>query len=120
MEQKSIGIVSSGIYYQWYLPEIKPLDETVTEVNGTQFDVGYYIDAIEYQLGGQSSEYASYFLDIVLQSIQRDELVRQKAFAMGITVGEQEIDDIISQNDLPGNQAARDIVRGQLRIQKIN
>jgi parvulin-like peptidyl-prolyl isomerase len=114
-----VTIVSAGLYYQWYIPEIKPLDKIVTEVNGTQFKVSYLVDNLEFQLGGQSTEYISYFLDAVLQNIQRNELVRQRALALGITASDQEIEGVIDQQDLPDTQVVRDIVQAQLLIQKV-
>ena len=63
-----LGLVTWGLYFQWYLPEQKPLKETVVEVNGTKFNMQYYIDALNLQLG-ENSYMAEYYLDYVLEAI---------------------------------------------------
>jgi len=114
-----VGIVSAGLYYQWYLPEVKPLRETVTEVNSTKFNMDYYIKALKFQLG----EYyylVEYYLDPVLESIQQSELIRQKALAMGISVSDEDVEEELRNLDLPvDNPAVRDVYRAQLLIEKL-
>lgn len=119
-----VGIVSAGLYYQWYVPEVKPLKETVIEVNGTEFRMDYYIEALKFQLG----EYyylVEYYLDPVLESIKQNELIRQGALALGFSVSDDEIRQEIEvrqeieERDYPDNQAVRDIVRAQLLITKL-
>lgn len=119
-----VGIVSAGLYYQWYVPEVKPLKETVIEVNGTEFRMDYYIEALKFQLG----EYyylVEYYLDPVLESIKQNELIRQGALALGFSVSndeirqEIEVRQEIEEKDYPDNQAVRDIVRAQLLITKL-
>ena len=82
-----VVLVITGLYTQWYLPEIKPLGKTVIEVNGTEFKMDYYIDALKFQSGGQS-EYMQFFLDIVLDNIEQGELIGQAALALGFSVSD--------------------------------
>jgi len=115
-----IGIVSAGLYYQWYLPNVKPLGETVTEVNGIKFSMDYYIKALKFQVGDQYTQYVQYFLDPVVESIQQDELIRQGALELGISVSDDEVDEELKSLALPlDNQAIRDVYRVQLLIVKL-
>ena len=114
-----LGFVWAGVYYQWYVPNVKPMKETVVEVNDTKFDLGYYIDAARYQLSSLSPEYISYFLDMVVEGIQQGELIRQEAEEMGISVSGGEIDEAIEEDGLPNNQAVRDFIEAQLLVEKI-
>ncbi len=116
----ALALVSSGIYYQWYLPKVKPLSETVIEVNGTKYNMDYYIKALKFQVGDQYIQYVQYFLDPVLENIQQNELIRQKALALGISVSDGEVDEELKSLDLPlDNPAIRDIYRVQLLITKL-
>ena len=113
-----VGLVLAGIYYQWYLPEYKPLRQTVIEVNDTKFDMKYYIDALNYQLGDYYY-LAQYYLDPVIEGIQQSELIRQEALELGISISNKEVDEELRNRDLPINQAVRDMVRAQLLVTKL-
>ncbi len=113
-----VGLVSAGIYYQWYLPEYKPLRQTVIEVNDTKFDMEYYIDALNYQLGDYYY-LAQYYLDLVIEGIQQNELIRQEALELGISISDDEVDEALGGSGLSVNQAVRDMVRAQLLVTKL-
>jgi len=115
----ALGLVGAGIYYQWYVPQEKPYKETVVEVNDTRFDMAYYIDALNYQLEGLSPDLISYYLDIIAEGIQQNELIRQEALELGITISDAEVNEEIKNGELPDNRAVRDITRVQLLIQKL-
>jgi parvulin-like peptidyl-prolyl isomerase len=104
--------------YQWYKSEYKPLSETVIEVNGQKFNMAYYIDALQYYSGGQTS-YIEYLLDPVLENIGQLELMRQEAEKLGFVIAEEDINQTIKENELENIQAIRDIVRGQLLSKKL-
>lgn len=113
-----IAVIVSGWYFKQYVPIDRPLHETVIEVNGQKFSMAYYVDAIEYFIGGQT-EYISYALDPVVQNIEQIELMRENSGSLGVTVTDDEIHQQIIDNSLDDNQAVRDIVRGQLIEQKL-
>ncbi len=115
----ALGLVLAGVYTQWYVPQVKPLKETVIEVNDTRFDMAYYIDALEYQLGGVPSQQIPYFLDVIVEGIQQNELIRQEALELGITVSDGEVNEEVKSRELPNNQAVRDVTRAQLLVQKL-
>jgi len=114
-----VGFIWAGVYYQWYVPEVKPMKETVIEVNDTKFNMGYYLDAARYQLSSISVEYIPYFLDMVVESIQQGELIKQEAEEMGITVSDDEINELIEESELLNKQAVRDVIEAQLLAQKV-
>lgn len=115
----ALGLVWAGVYYQWYVPQQKPYQETVIEVNNSQFNMAYYIDAMNYRLEGLSSEYVSYYLDMIVESIQQGELIKQESAEMGITISDEEVDEEIKNSELPDNQAVRDTIGVELLIQKL-
>lgn len=114
-----LGLVIAGVYSQWYVPQVKPLKETVIEVNDTRFNMAYYIDALEYQLGGVPQQQISFYLDVIVEGIQQNELIKQEALKLGVTISDDEVKEEIKSNDLPNNQAVRDITRTQLLVQKL-
>lgn len=106
-------LVGVGVYHGWYIPEYKTLRQTVIEVNDVSFDMGYYIDSLKFHSAGQT-QYLQFFLDSVVENIEQNELMRQKALELGFSVSQDEIKQEIDENSLPDNQAVRDFVRGQL------
>ncbi len=115
----AVGLVVAGIYYGWYLPEQKPLKQTVIEVNGTQFNMDYYIEALEYHAGGQSAQYIEFLLEPVLESIKHSELIRQEALELGITISDKEVEEELNSRNLPRNQAVSAMVRTQLLLERL-
>ena len=111
-------LVGSGFYFQWYLPEFKPRQETVLEVNDRQFDMDYFIDALSYHAAGYP-QYASLFADSVLSNMEATELMRQEAEKLGITVDEKDVDEKIKTDKIANSTVMRDLVRGQLLSQKM-
>ncbi len=109
-----VGLVGTGIYLEY-----KPLGQTVVEVNDTKFNMDYYVNALKYHAGGQDVQYIQFLLDPVLENIKQNELIRQEALELGISISNKEIDEEIKSRDLPRNQAVRDLVRAQLLIERL-
>jgi peptidyl-prolyl cis-trans isomerase SurA len=112
-----VGLVGVGIQ-QWYQDEYKPMHETVVDVNGTKFDMTYYIDMLKY-VSGSYSQYAEYFTAYALQYIEYYELIKQGAEELGITVSEKEISATIKEKEYANTPAARDMVRASLLVPKL-
>jgi hypothetical protein len=104
-----ILIVSVG----WYMTDYRPLHRTVIKVGDTTFDTAYYIDMLV--LYGQL--YAGYSVSIdqiemnLPQVIIANELVRQGAAPLGITISSAEIKKTLEDNGQPTSQAYIDYYR---------
>lgn len=107
-----------GVYYQWYLPDIKPLGDTALEVNGKKYNVGYFIDALDYYTGGQPG-YAQFMLAFLAEQIPKNVFILETAGELGYSVTKEEVKQIIKENNLDDNKAVRDIVETQLIFQKL-
>jgi parvulin-like peptidyl-prolyl isomerase len=106
-------LVTLGVYFNWYVPEEKPMNTTVLEVNDASFDMRYFIDTLKYQLGDYTY-YAQYFIDSSLQYIQEYELIKQHATEMGYSVTEAEIDERLAETGYENNEVARDVAESAL------
>ena len=114
-----VALVTVGVYFQWYLPEEKPMGETVLEVNGATFDMRYFIDALNFQLGDYTY-LAEYYLDYTLQLMEQYELVIQGANGLGYSVTQDEIDEQLAGTGYEDNPAARDVVKASLLMQQLS
>ena len=105
--------------YGYYNDRIKPLHQTVIEVNDTAFTMGYYVKMLEAYAKGAESQQVYYLTDAVASQIAQDELVRQGANNLGIQVTAKEIDEKIEENKLPNEEAYRDIMAAGLLGEKL-
>jgi len=103
----------------WFLSQYQPMHQTVIRVNDTEFDMEYYIDMLKVYSWNQSESYIQYISDEVIKNIQRNELVRQEALKLGISISEDEVTEELENYDLPENEVRRDIVRAQLIIRRL-
>ena len=107
-----------GVYYQWYLPDMKPRGDIALEVSGEKYNAGYLIDALDYYTGGQSS-YAPYMMTFLVEQIPKNQFILEAAEDLGFTVTKDEVKEFIKENNLKDNKAVKDIVETQLVLQKL-
>ena len=116
----ALGIMGFGVYHQWYVPEYKPLRQTVIEVNDTKFDMSYYIKMLKFYSGGASEQQMYSMVDWVATAIERNELVRQGAAKLGFSVSDEEVDEKLKSYDPPLAKDYSDVVRAQMLVGKLN
>jgi parvulin-like peptidyl-prolyl isomerase len=127
-------VIGAGIYFGWYVPERQPLHETVIRVNDTEFNMDYYVDTLKYQVIQLESlgisvdiSQMSYLAEGAVTAIENNELVRQEALRLGITVSDKEVEAKIGEefadydssllNDF--HNVIRDFVRAQMIEEKL-
>lgn len=103
----------------WYLGQYKPLRETIIKVNNTEFTMDYYVEMLKIEGSYPQTPDVSYVADSVLQNIPRNELIRQGALELGISVTDEEVKKALKDNDLPDKEAYRDLVRHQLLTERL-
>ncbi|TET49104.1 MAG: hypothetical protein E3J57_01245 [Dehalococcoidia bacterium] len=103
----------------WYLGQYKPLRETVIKVNDTEFTMDYYVEMLKLEGFYHQTPDVSYVADSVLQNIPRNELIRQGALELGISVTDEEMKNLLKENDLPDKEVYRDLVRHQLLTERL-
>jgi parvulin-like peptidyl-prolyl isomerase len=116
----ALGIMGVGVYHQWYVPEYKPLRQTVIEVNDTKFDMAYYLKMLKFYSGGASEQQMYSMVDWVATAIERNELVRQGAAKLGFTVSDEEVDEKLKSYDPPLSKDYRYPMRAQMLASKLN
>jgi parvulin-like peptidyl-prolyl isomerase len=118
-----LSIIGSG----WYILEYKPLHETVIEVNNTKFDMDYYVKMLEYVV----SQYESYGISVTTDlmpyvpgsaemAVEQNELIRQEAAKLGITVSAEEVEAQLNSYDPPLSKDYSDPIRTQLLVERLS
>ena len=114
-----IAVVVVIVGVGWYASHYRPLHQTAIIVNDTEFDMKYYIDALKFHGRDQSPEYIEYIADSVLNDIEQNELIKQEALRLGISVSDAEVKEKLKSDDLPNDAASRNWVRNRMLIDKL-
>jgi parvulin-like peptidyl-prolyl isomerase len=103
----------------WYIGEYRPLHQTVIRVNDSEFNMGYYIDLLK--IGGQeqSVEDLEGLADSVVSEIVRNELVRQGAGQLGMSISDDEVKKVMKGSEIPVNDASLDLFRSRMLEDKL-
>ena len=110
-----LGIMGVG----WYISQYQPLHQTVIKVNDAKFNMDYYVKMLKLYGGGQPSYYIYGLAGEVVKVIERNELVRQGAMELGISVSNKEVDKELKSYDPPLSKDYRDVVKAELLISKL-
>ena len=103
----------------WYFNQYRPLHQTVIRVNNTEFNMDYYIKMLKYYGEGYSIKSMYVLADKVVTVIERNELIRQEAMKLGITVSQDEVDKELKSRGLPLSKVYRDVVSAKMLINKL-
>ncbi|MFC2004484.1 peptidylprolyl isomerase [Chloroflexota bacterium] len=106
-----IVAVSGIVGMPWYFNQYKPLHQTVIIVNDTEFDMKYYVEKIRLYRTEQSAD--------VAKDIEQNELIRQGALKVGISVSDKEVREELKNSNLPVNDAAKDLARSRMLRDKL-
>lgn len=114
-----IAVVLAIVGIGWYYGQYKPLRETAIKVNDTEFTMDYFVEMLKLEGTYNSASDLSMVADTVMQNIQRNEIIRQGALELGISVTDEEVKKALKNNDLPDKEVYRDLVSYQLLLERL-
>jgi parvulin-like peptidyl-prolyl isomerase len=103
----------------WITGEYIPLHKTVLQVYDTKFNTAYFIDMMAMSLKSQSSPDVTQTATSVINQILQEELEKQAAAELGVTVSADNVTQLLKANGLPENAASRDAAIAQLLPDKL-
>ena len=110
-----LGVVLSG----WIIGYYQPLHQTVIKVNDTEFNMDYYVKMFKFYAKGQPPQYSQYLADSVMEVIERNELIRQGAEKLSITVTDDEAEAKLKSRDPSLSKDYRDITRTEMLVVRL-
>jgi len=113
------AFVLGFVGYGYYDDQVKPLHQPIVRINDTVLNMGYYLQALDLFTRGQETSVVSLMADMAVQTLERNELVRQGAPDMGITVTAEEIDAKLQEFNVPDDEVNRDLVGAQLLTDRL-
>ena len=122
-----LAVIGVGMYFGWYVPDVKPLGETVLRINDTEFTMGQFVTRLEYQIvqalsqGGEVNESDVYTVAYsVAFSLKGNELARQEAQSLGITISDEEvqakIDEVLVDYDPALLEKYHEVIMDEFRV----
>jgi parvulin-like peptidyl-prolyl isomerase len=122
-----LALVGTGLF----LNKIKPNQQAVFKVGDTTYNMGYYVDAVDYygqlnyayfqNYGIDYTQYLGYTIQSFANTIQENQFLKAAAANLNpsILVTDDEINKYISDNKITKNKAVIDAVYGALLDQKL-
>ena len=110
-----LGIMGVG----WYIAQYQPLHQPAIRVNDTEFNMKYYVEMLKLLGGDQPASYLPYLADSAVKNIEQNELIKQGALKLGVSVSDDAVKAELKGSGLPNNDVPKDIVRTQLLISKL-
>jgi parvulin-like peptidyl-prolyl isomerase len=100
----------------WYLSDYHPRHQTVLVVNGTEIKMDDYLTALKYY-SGDSAATVSMAEPSLISYIEQGEFIKHGAGEMGISVTDDEVDAVLSNQDI--SEEYFELVRTELIAQKV-
>lgn len=125
--QRLIGIIGLVIIVAilvlvgvgWFLTEYQPAHEVVIRVNDTTFNMQYYTDMLALASAGQPVQFVELISGLVGQDIVRQEIIRQGAAELGITVSNDEVNQELKKAKMSASRVNKDAVKARLLAKRL-
>jgi hypothetical protein len=98
----------------WFLGEYRPMNKNIIKVNDTEFNTKYLIDYVKMAQMEMPNETVGGLIDGAVNDIIQSELIRQAAENIGITVTDEDAENLLKNANIPKNDASLDIAETQL------
>ncbi len=109
-----VGAIALVVGIGLFVDRVAPRNEVVLKVNGRQFTLGYYVDALKTYSAGLTPVQLAAVTDSLSNQIARQEVIRQGAAAEGIVPSTSEIKEELQRQRIADNDATRDMAAATL------
>ncbi len=103
----------------WFIGEYRPMHKGVIMVNDTEYNTDYFVDYLKFAGANLPAENIQNLADTAINAIIQNELVRQAAENLGITVSDEEAKKELEDTGFQNNRAAIDLVRAYLLEERL-
>jgi parvulin-like peptidyl-prolyl isomerase len=103
-----------------YLEKVQPYNETVIKAGDKQYSMDYYIDTLAYYGSMYGSpEYIPYLTQTAAQGIAHNRFIITEAAEMGITVSDEEVQEVLEERELTSKKPVKDMIEATLALEKV-
>jgi parvulin-like peptidyl-prolyl isomerase len=114
-----LALIVGYIGYGYYDQQVKPFHQPVVKIDGTVFDMDYYIKLLELYSRGKDSSEISATADRLIGAIESGEAIMEGSTGLGFGVSPEEIDGELKKVGLPDDKVYRDAISSTLVAAKL-
>jgi parvulin-like peptidyl-prolyl isomerase len=114
-----IAAVVLIILVGWFVGEYMPLHRTMLNVNGVEFNMSYYIDVIKINVTNHKGTAIQVLANNSVQQMEQNELIREGAEKLGITVDKKDVENQLKQSNIPVTDGNVGMFGAQLLQQRL-
>ena len=114
-----LALLVGFIGYGYWDVQVRPFRQPVAKINGTTYDMDYYIKFLELYSRGQDATQTATMADNLIKIIEYNEAVRKAAPDVGISVSTDELNSTLKTLTLPDDKVYRDAVGATLLTNKL-
>ncbi|MCJ7514967.1 MAG: peptidylprolyl isomerase [Dehalococcoidia bacterium] len=107
------------IGYGFWDAQIRPFRQPVAKINGTTYDMGYYLKMLDLYSKGQDATQTMSTANNLIQVMEYNQALNKAAPELGITVSSDEINNVLKAASLPDEKVNRDAAAAVLLTNKL-
>ena len=107
------------IGYGYYNEQIKPFHKPAAKINGTTYDMDYYIKFLELYSKGQDATQTTTTANSLIKAMEYNQAIAKAAPDLGISVSSDELNSALKTLTLPNEKVYRDAVGSTLLATKL-
>ena len=100
--------------YGYWNVQFKPFHQPAVKINGTTYDMDYYIKYLDLYTSGKDATQTAAVADDLINRIQWSAAIRKAAPEIGVVVSNDEVSNTLKTYALPDEQVYRDAVTSTL------
>ncbi len=114
-----LALLVGFIGYGYWDVQIKPFHQPVAKINGTTYDMDYYVKMLELYSKGQDATQTATMADNLIKIMEYNQAVVRSAPEVGISVSSDEVNSTLKTLTLPDDKVYRDAVGSTLLTNKL-
>jgi parvulin-like peptidyl-prolyl isomerase len=114
-----LALLIAFVGYGYWDVQVKPFRQPVAKINGTTYDMGYYVKMLELYSKGQDATQTATIADNLIKIMQYNEAVVRSAPEVGISVSNDEINSTLKTLTLPNEKVYRDAIGSTILANKL-
>lgn len=114
-----LALIVSFIGYGYWDVQVKPYHQPAVKINGTTYDMDYYIKFLELYSKGQDATQTANAANNIVGFIQYSAAVQKAAPELGYTVSNDEVNSTLKSLGIPDDKVFREAVSSTLMTNKL-
>lgn len=114
-----LALLIAFVGYGYWNVQVKPLRQPAAKINGTTYDMGYYIKVLDLYSRGKDATQTATVANNVVNIMEYNAAIPKAAPELGFTVDNDEINSALKAAALPDEGVYRDVISSSLLINKL-